>query len=109
MDFTSLISELDTEITRLQTIRAALAGSVATPVAKRGRPKGSGNKPAVKTVPAKRTMSAAGRARVAAAQKLRWAQKKAIQAVPAAPQPSVKKAKKAAPLNKSKKSVGSPK
>jgi hypothetical protein len=61
MDTTKLIEALDLEIARLQHARALLSGAPL-----RGKP---GPKP--KAV--KRTMSAEGRARVAAAQKARWA------------------------------------
>jgi hypothetical protein len=64
MDTKALVAELDEEIDRLQKVRALLLGHTAP--LKRGRP------PATK----RRTMSPEGRARIVAAQKLRWANKK---------------------------------
>ena len=84
---TSILEQIDAEINKLQQVRALLAGVTiksgnigllgdTTPaVAKRrGRPKGSKNAStsSVLAVP-KRTMSAEGKARIAAAQKKRWA------------------------------------
>jgi hypothetical protein len=65
MDITALVAEIDAEIARLQKARDLIAGQTAPP--KRGRP------PATKT---KSKMSAEGRARIAAAQKARWAKVK---------------------------------
>jgi hypothetical protein len=77
MDTSALVAQIDSEIARLQTARAAIAdldGSPSAPTGKRrGRPKGSTNAPAKK---AKRKMSAEGKARIAAAQKKRWAASK---------------------------------
>jgi hypothetical protein len=65
-----LIEEINTEIIKLQKARAALLTIEATPVkGKRARPKGSTSKKASK----KRSMSSEGRAKIAAAQKKRWA------------------------------------
>jgi hypothetical protein len=76
MDVSAIISSIDSELSRLQQARALLAGPVA-PIKRRGRPKNSETKPAppkpAKKVAKKRTMSPEGRARVAAAQKARWA------------------------------------
>ena len=61
MEFNAIIAGLDEEITRLREVRHLLVGSngrSALPVQK------------------KRTMSAAGRARIAAAQRARWAKQK---------------------------------
>jgi hypothetical protein len=66
------ISEIDGEIARLEQIRALLSGT-ASPAAKRGRPAGVVST----TKPAKRVMSPEARARIAAAQKKRWAKQKA--------------------------------
>ena len=75
MDVSAIISSIDAELSRLQQARALLAGPV--PIKRRGRPKNSETKPAppkpAKKVAKKRTMSPEGRARVAAAQKARWA------------------------------------
>jgi len=60
MDTTQLLSSIDSEISRLQQARALLAGQ--DDHVERGRKPGK-----------KRTMSADARARIAAAQKKRWA------------------------------------
>jgi len=75
--------EIDAEIARLQQVRTLLFGSDAVAVKRKpGRPVGSGATPAAIPVaqlpsPAisqpRRKMSAAGRARIAAAMKMRWA------------------------------------
>jgi hypothetical protein len=62
MDTAQLISEIDSEIARLQQARALLAGTGSATHAKSGRKK--------------RTLSAEARARIAAAQRLRWAKQK---------------------------------
>ncbi len=80
MDTKEIIAQLDTEIARLQEVKSILSGTTTTK-AKRGRP----NKASVAViapVAAKRILSSEARARIAAAQKARWAK--------------VKKAKKAA-------------
>jgi hypothetical protein len=71
----SIIEAIDTEISRLEQAKAILTGTVT----KRspGRPKRT--QPVSKTVaakPTKRVMSAEARARIAEAQKLRWAKAK---------------------------------
>jgi hypothetical protein len=65
MDIAGIVAEIDLEIARLEKAKDLIAGQTAP--SKRGRP------PATKT---KRTMSAEGRARIAAAQKARWAKAK---------------------------------
>jgi hypothetical protein len=63
MDTAQLISEIDSEIFRLQHARALLAGGHTV---NRAKPRG-----------AKRILSAEARARIAAAQRKRWAKQKA--------------------------------
>ena len=63
MDTAQLISEIDSEISRLQQARALLAGGHSV---NRTRPHGS-----------TRVLSAEARARIAAAQRKRWAKQKA--------------------------------
>lgn len=72
MQASELLAALDEEITRLEQVRALLSGS-GTGFAARGRSGAfSGG-----TAPRKRRgISAAGRARIAAAQKARWARVK---------------------------------
>lgn len=81
----TILSAIDTEIAKLQQARRLLTDASATPAVseakRRGRPKGTNNAAktaAVKTAPAKakRTMSAEGKARIAEAQKKRWAEQK---------------------------------
>jgi len=84
--FETVIAEIDAQIARLQTARAALSATstpaAAAPVAKRrGRPPASAKvnltaaaAPAKAAKKGKRKgMSPEGRARIAAAQKARWA------------------------------------
>jgi hypothetical protein len=88
MDTTSIIEKIDQEIARLQQAKAALNGVDAP--RKAGRPKTTektSTATSVKSV--KRAMSVEGKARIAAAQKKRWAKmkraaKKAANAVIAA-------------------------
>jgi hypothetical protein len=81
MDTVEIIWQIDAEISRLQQARVLLSESDSGEVKRKpGRPKGSG---VAKTTPAaqppkaiahpRRKMSAAGRARIAAAMKARWA------------------------------------
>jgi hypothetical protein len=60
METTHILAEIDSEIARLQQVRALLSGHSA-------KPKSTGKK---------RHMSAEARARIAAAQKARWAKAK---------------------------------
>jgi hypothetical protein len=59
INYPNLITAIDAEISRLQQVRGLLAGADSTGPRKR-----------------KRTLSAEARARISAAQKKRWAQKK---------------------------------
>jgi hypothetical protein len=73
MDTKEIIAQIDSEIARLQEARSILSNTTGTK-AKRGP-----NKARLAIVPVispKRTMSAEGRARIAAAQKARWAKAK---------------------------------
>jgi hypothetical protein len=63
MNTEEIIVAIDAEITRLEEARKLLNGTAARPKSAGGSGVGNG----------KRTMSAAGRARIAAAQKARWA------------------------------------
>jgi predicted NBD/HSP70 family sugar kinase len=78
MDVRRILSEIDTEIARLQQARAALVGisSSGTVGARRGRPKGSVNKNTTKTRK-KRNLTPEGRKRIADAMKRRWAERRA--------------------------------
>jgi hypothetical protein len=73
MHTTDIIAELDAEIARLQQVKALLNGTTT----KRGpgRPAASATAaaPATTFAPKKRILSAEARAKIAAAQKARWA------------------------------------
>ena len=72
MDIRSIIAEIDAEIGRLQQAKFLLGGEV-TPKKGRGRPPKTLLATSDSAKPQRRTMSAAGKARIAAAQKARWA------------------------------------
>jgi hypothetical protein len=70
MSITDVVSEIDREIARLEQAKQLLTGVVVKRGPGRpGRPKGSTNKP-------RRVLSAAARAKIAAAQRARWAKVK---------------------------------
>ena len=73
MDTSEIIQTIDAEIARLEKARALLNGHVSTP-AKRGRRATA--KAVIAAGKPRRKMSAEGRARIAAAQKARWAKAK---------------------------------
>ncbi|MDP9049585.1 MAG: hypothetical protein M3O31_02535 [Acidobacteriota bacterium] len=68
MSVESIIGEIDLEIARLQQAKELLGGTVTRKGP--GRPRGTTARSAPK---AKRTLSPAARAKIAAAQKARWA------------------------------------
>ena len=87
MDTNDIVLEIDAEISRLQQARALLSSTDTTVKRKPGRPAGTS---LPKTAKAAHTMSAEARAKIAAAQKARWAKtkraaKKKARAVAAAP------------------------
>ena len=71
MNTSEIISAIDAEIGKLQQARAILSTMPSSSMVKRGpgRPK------AASTMPKKRVMTAEGKARIAEAQKRRWAAK----------------------------------
>ena len=81
MAMIDIIGEIDAEISRLEQAKALLSGTDLVAAKRRpGRPIGSGSPKTIPvTLPSKakvqprRKMSAAGRARIAAAMKMRWA------------------------------------
>ena len=76
MDIKEILSQIDNEIAQLTKVKEALTG-IPT---KRGpgRPRLAGSaKPVAKKKAKRKKMSAEGRARIAAAQKARWAKLKA--------------------------------
>ncbi len=102
MDTSEILRALDAQIAQLQQVRRLLSESASTPALSAEPAKRRGRPPAVaKTVevkPAgKRTMSEEGKARIAAAQKKRWAKSK--KAARAAATPVIAK-KSAAPAKK---------
>ena len=96
MDVTSILAEIDSQISKLQQARDIIAGPSSVPAvrtgAKRGRPKGSKNatvkaavvKAAPKTASlaktSKRKLSPEGRKAIADAMKKRWAERKKLSA-----------------------------
>lgn len=84
MNLDRVLSEIDLEISRLQQAKQLLSENAGgSPVLKRkpGRPPAGTAKTATRSTtaaasPQKRTMSDEGRARIAAAQKARWAKTK---------------------------------
>jgi hypothetical protein len=102
MNTNELLEALDSEINRLQQVRNALSDLSAPK--RRGRPKAASAAPVKKV---KRTMSAAGRKRVAEAQRERWANHKAA-AKKAARKTTGKPAKKAAKKKAAKKATRRP-
>jgi hypothetical protein len=74
MDTTEIIQTIDAEIARLEQARELLNGHVSAP-AKRGRT-ASSTTVTISKPRKRRVISAEGRARIAAAQKARWAKVK---------------------------------
>ena len=74
MDIKAIISEIDAEIAKLASIREALQETSAEQGS--GRPLLSTKATPVAKKKAKRKISAEGRSRMAAAQKVRWAKVK---------------------------------
>ena len=70
MDLDAIVQSIDAEISRLERVRALLTGHTAP--LKRGFPRSERAAPVRKRKP----MSAEGRARIAAAQKARWAKER---------------------------------
>ncbi len=75
MNLNDIVSQIDAEISRLTQAKQALLGFSDSKSV--GRPRGTAVPAPVSAKPKKRKMSAAGRARIAAAQKARWAKVKA--------------------------------
>jgi len=82
MPMDEILWEIDAQIARLQQAKTLLSGTDSVAAKRKpGRPVGSGaaiagpdaQLPAVAKAPPRRKMSAAGRARIAAAMKMRWA------------------------------------
>jgi hypothetical protein len=69
METNQIIAQIDTEILKLKQAKALLTGAEIK--------RGPGRPKSAESTSAKRTMSAAARARISAAQKARWAKKSA--------------------------------
>jgi hypothetical protein len=127
MQTNEILEAIDQKISQLQQARALLTNQASQLQTgkRRGRPKSSDSKTA-KSAPAaaktaKRTMSAEGKARIAAAQKARWAAKKratksaksaVAKSAPATVRTAIKSAlrpgkKQVAPANKTARVIGS--
>jgi hypothetical protein len=79
MNEQTIIQAIDAELNRLQQVRDLLASVNTTKIGILRRAKKTTSTGTTGTKPAKkRTMSAVGRARIAAAQKKRWAQMKKL-------------------------------
>lgn len=93
MDTVRIIQEIDAQISRLKQVKAILTGTVT--------------KPGSKATQTKRVMSAEGKAKIAAAQKARWANSKRAdkKAAPAKTSPVKKGGKKSAKSVKATKPV----
>jgi hypothetical protein len=79
MDTNRIIADIETEISKLQQVRALLSNAAI----RKGRP-GGPKSPELSlkvTKPKKRTMSAKGRAAISAAMKARWAKARATKTV----------------------------
>ncbi|WP_207231899.1 hypothetical protein [Edaphobacter modestus] len=86
MNTSDIVLAIDAEITQLQKVKALLTDTDLTTKRKPGRPAGvampnkatSFNPVEFAKKPKRRTMSAEGRAKIAAAQKARWAKSKRV-------------------------------
>lgn len=74
MNLEDMVAALGAEIGRLRQARALLSDLEAAPSARRGRPKSAAASDQPPTRP-KRNLSPEARARIAAAQKARWAKR----------------------------------
>jgi hypothetical protein len=79
MNTEEIILHIDAEIERLTEARDLVAGTVRTKVSRSPRKSGLAA-PKPRAVRSKRVISPEGRARIAAAQKLRWAKQKRAKA-----------------------------
>ena len=73
MNFDAILATIDSEIAKLQQARALLTDTAVVAKKSVGRPKGSKVAPPAAPAPSKRILSAEARAKIAAAQKKRWA------------------------------------
>lgn len=105
MNTDTIIEQIDAEISRLEQAKALLNGATVTATKRSpGRPKSVVAARILSVTPAKpvkRVMSAEGKARIAEAQKARWAAKRKQEKKTANAVAKVKAAKKAAKAVKS--------
>jgi hypothetical protein len=73
MNIQDIVVEIDTEISKLQQVKALLSGTSTTEKRKPGRPVNASLPGKVRT---RRTLSAEAREKIAAAQRARWAKSK---------------------------------
>jgi hypothetical protein len=103
MNIQEIVAQVDAEISKLQQVKALLAGTSTTENRKPGRPANTSLPGNAKT---RRTLSAESRAKIAAAQRARWAKSKKTAkkaTVSVAKASSAKKAATAGPRAKSTK------
>jgi hypothetical protein len=106
MNIEEIVKQIDGEISKLQQARVLLLGADAPIKKGPGRPKAIPSVAKVAAPKGKRVLSAAGRARISAALKKRWAEKrKTVGAVKAVPAKAVA-AKKVAVKKSAKKASG---
>jgi hypothetical protein len=79
MNTEEILSHIDEEIRRLTEARDLIAGTVVGKVSRSPRKSGMAS-PKPRALRSKRVISPEGRARIAAAQKLRWAKQKRAKA-----------------------------
>jgi hypothetical protein len=77
MDTDEIIQQIDAEIRRLTQARDLVAGNLRQNAGRSARKAGSAT-PRPRAAGTKRTISAEGRAKIAAAQKRRWAKQKRV-------------------------------
>jgi hypothetical protein len=92
MNIQNIVVEIDAEISKLQQVRALLVGISTTEILKPGRPANASSAGKSRT---RRTLSAAARERIAAAQRARWAKSKKAAKKAARSTPAASTAKKA--------------
>ncbi len=76
MEVSSIIAEIDAQISKLQQARELLAGAANVTRNGPGRPKGSKNVNPSASVAKKRKLTPEGRKRIADAMKRRWAERR---------------------------------
>jgi hypothetical protein len=106
MNIEEIVKQIDGEISKLQQARGLLLGADAPIKKGPGRPKAIPSVAKVAAPKGKRVLSAAGRGRISAALKKRWAEKKTVGAVKKAVPAKAVAAKKVAVKKSAKKATG---